>query len=146
MMARSPRSSAPASTSQIAVLLPVPVVPMNLKCLVSSAAGIRHSRDQEWRLSPTRCRGGLTPAFTGRPSRVRRSGRFRIGNESATLMRTSTGRMSRNDASADITHSRTYSDAGSELHQPAIARPPAHAGRDERAPCRRRQARSREPP
>src|SRR3954454_24301490 len=37
MMARSPRLSAPASSSRIAVLLPVPVVPMILKCLVSSS-------------------------------------------------------------------------------------------------------------
>src|SRR5579859_3263144 len=37
-MARSPRSSAPSSNSVMAVDLPVPVVPMTLKCLVSSAA------------------------------------------------------------------------------------------------------------
>src|SRR5882757_6481482 len=37
MIARSPRSSAPSNSSVMAVDLPVPVVPMNLKCLVSSA-------------------------------------------------------------------------------------------------------------
>src|SRR2546423_15596545 len=37
MMARSPRPNAPPSNSMMAVDLPVPVVPMNLKCLVSSA-------------------------------------------------------------------------------------------------------------
>src|SRR5262245_56237118 len=36
-MARSPRSNAPSSSSVMAVDLPVPVVPMILKCLVSSA-------------------------------------------------------------------------------------------------------------
>ena len=38
MTARSPRASAVLNTSRIAVLLPVPVVPMSLKCLVSSSA------------------------------------------------------------------------------------------------------------
>src|SRR5882724_11462934 len=37
MMARSPRPSAPSNSPVMAVDLPVPVVPMNLKCLVSSA-------------------------------------------------------------------------------------------------------------
>ena len=37
MTARSPRATPPPSISWMAVLLPVPVVPMNLKCLVSSA-------------------------------------------------------------------------------------------------------------
>src|SRR5579883_1218688 len=36
MTARSPRSSAAASSSRIAVDLPVPVVPISLKCLTSS--------------------------------------------------------------------------------------------------------------
>ena len=39
MTARSPRASAELNISWIAVLLPVPVVPINLKCLVSSCAG-----------------------------------------------------------------------------------------------------------
>src|ERR1700756_1793094 len=38
MIARSPRDKAPSSNSVMAVDLPVPVVPITLKCLVSSAA------------------------------------------------------------------------------------------------------------
>ncbi len=40
MSARSPRASAALSISLIAVLLPVPVVPTILKCLVSSSAAM----------------------------------------------------------------------------------------------------------
>jgi hypothetical protein len=36
MTARSPRPKAPANSSRMAVDLPVPVVPVSLKCLVSS--------------------------------------------------------------------------------------------------------------
>ena len=39
MTARSPRRRAPPRSSLMAVLLPVPVVPMILKCLVSSPGG-----------------------------------------------------------------------------------------------------------
>ena len=37
MIARSPRCSAPVSSSRIAVDLPDPVAPISLKCLVSSS-------------------------------------------------------------------------------------------------------------
>ena len=63
MTARSPRASAAPSSSRIAVLLPVPVVPMSLKCLVSSSRGQRHAGERD---APARACGAAGPRATRR--------------------------------------------------------------------------------
>ena len=76
MTARSPRASAALSSSPIAVLLPVPVVPMNLKCLLSSAngTGTPGEGDAVRRTARTAARRVVGPA---------RRGSSRLGDQGA---------------------------------------------------------------